>query len=76
MKSINARIIALMGAIETRKMEQGVLADDLSKSLWAMGAELAALDAAGLAAEAEALGITPENVQEMARTYARRSVKL
>ena len=36
-----------------------------------MGAELAALDEAGLAAEAEVLGITPDDVLEMARVYAR-----
>ncbi len=44
-------------------------ADALSRSLWAMGARLAALDTAGLAAEAEALGITPNDVRDMARTY-------
>lgn len=45
--------------------------DALSLSLWALGAELAALDEAGLAAEAETLCITPDDVREMARTYAR-----
>ena len=59
MKRIDSRIAALAEAIERRRMGQSALADDLSRSLWAMGAELAALDEAGLAAEAEALGITP-----------------
>lgn len=47
--------------------------DGLSLSLWAMGAELAALDEIGLAAEAEALGITPDDVRELAQTYTRRT---
>lgn len=46
-------------------------ADDLSLSLWAFGARLSALDDEGVNAEAEALGISPEAVREMARTYAR-----
>lgn len=45
--------------------------DALSLSLFEFGRELAALDEAGLAAEAEALGITRDNVRDMARTYAR-----
>lgn len=45
--------------------------DGLSLSLWEMGAELAALDELGLASVAEALGIAPDDVREMARTYAR-----
>lgn len=45
--------------------------DGLSLSLWALGAELAVLDDEGVNAEAEALGISPEAVREMARTYSR-----
>lgn len=45
--------------------------DGLSLSLWALGAELAVLDDEGVNAEAEALGISPETVREMARTYSR-----
>lgn len=45
--------------------------DALSLSLWEFGAQLAALDEARLAAKAEALGITPDDVREMARTYTR-----
>lgn len=45
--------------------------DALSLSLWALGAELAVLDDEGVNAEAEALGISPEAVREMARTYSR-----
>ncbi len=67
------KIISLIERLErvklARDMEPGP--DGLSLSLWAMGAELAVLDEAGLAAEAEALGITPEDVREIAWTYAR-----
>lgn len=45
--------------------------DGLSLSLWALGAELAVLDDEGVNAEAEALGISPEAVREMAGTYSR-----
>lgn len=45
--------------------------DALSLSLWALGSELAALDVAGLAAEAGKLGVTPDDVRDMARTYMR-----
>lgn len=45
--------------------------DAMSLSLWALGAELAVLDDEGVNAEAEALGISPETVREMARTYSR-----
>lgn len=71
MPSIDARITALTAALQRRQMEQAAPIDPLSASLWELGAELAALDEAGLAAEAEALGITPDDVREMARTYAR-----
>lgn len=45
--------------------------DALSLSLFEFGRELAALDEAGLTAEAETLGITTGDVREMARVYAR-----
>lgn len=71
MNSIDARIATIAEAIERRKMEQEAPVDDLSKSLFEFGRELAALDEAGLAAKAEAWGITPDDAREMARTYAR-----
>ena len=46
---IDARIAALAEAIEMRKMEQEAPVDDLSKSLYEMGQELAALDEQGKA---------------------------
>lgn len=48
-KHINARIAALAEAIERRKMEQEVPVDDLSKSLFAFGQELAGLGEKGKA---------------------------
>lgn len=45
--------------------------DALSMSLWAFGAELAALDEKGLADKAVEWGISPDDVRDMARTYAR-----
>lgn len=45
--------------------------DGLSLSLWECGAKLAALDDDGLAAEAEVLGITSDDVRTMMMTYAR-----
>lgn len=67
------KIISLIERLERVKLARDMEPDPdgLSLSLWAMGAELAVLDEAGLAAEAEALGITPEDVREIARTYAR-----
>lgn len=66
------KIDDLMERLERVKLAQtDGTPDGLSLSLWALGAELAALDEAGLAAEAEALGITPDNVRDMGRTYAR-----
>ncbi len=67
------KIISLIERLERVKLARDMEPDPdgLSLSLWAMGAELAVLDEAGLAAEAEALGITPEDVREIAWTYAR-----
>ena len=70
-KRIDARMAALAEAIERRKMEQGAHVDALSRSLFEFGQELAALDEAGLSAEAEVLGITRDDVRAMARMYAR-----
>lgn len=47
---IDARIAALAEAIERRKMEQEAPVDDLSKSLFGFGRELAGLDALGKSA--------------------------
>ena len=71
MNSIDARIAALAEAIKRKAMEEEAPVDDLSKSLFEFGRELAGLDEAGLAAKAEAWGITPDDVREMALTYAR-----
>lgn len=69
MNSIDARITALAEAIERRKMEQEAPVDDLSRSLFEFGQELAALDETGLAAEAEALDISPNDVRDMTQMY-------
>ena len=68
---IDRKIEAMRERLERVKLARDMepAPDGLSSSLWAMGAELAALDEDGLAAEAEALGITPDNVRELARTY-------
>lgn len=67
------KITDLLERLERVKLTQDMEPepDALSLNLWALGAKLAALDEAGIAAEAEALGITPDDVREMARTYAR-----
>lgn len=46
---INARIVALAEAVERRKMEQEAPVDDLSRSLFEFGQELAALNEQGKA---------------------------
>ena len=68
------KIISLIERLERVKLarETEPEPDGLSLSLWALGAELAALDEAGLAARAEVWGITPDDIKEMAQTYARR----
>ena len=67
------KIVSLIDRLERVKLARDMepAPDGLSLSLWAMGAELAALDETGLTAEAEALGITPDDVREMARIYSR-----
>lgn len=54
LSSIDARIAALAESIERYKMEQEGPVDDLSRSLFEFGQELATLDETGLIAEAEA----------------------
>ena len=54
MNSIDARIAAIAEAIKRKAMEEEAPVDDLSKSLFEFGRELAGLDEAGLAAKAEA----------------------
>lgn len=73
MNADGRKIAALMDRLERVKLnrENEPEPDGLSLSLWALGEELAALDEAGVAAKAEAWGITPDDVREMARTYAR-----
>lgn len=69
------KITSLLDRLKRVKLAQDMepAPDGLSLSLWAMGAELAALDEAGLAAEAEALGISPDNVRQMALDFSRTS---
>jgi len=68
-----SKISDLMERLERVKLAQEMEppVDELSKSLWAFGAELAALDDEGVAAFAKELNITLDDVREMARTYAR-----
>lgn len=47
---VDARIAAIAEAIERRKMEQEAPVDDLSRSLFELGRELAGLDALGKSA--------------------------
>ncbi len=66
------KIARLMERLERVKLAQDdAPPDGLSKSLWEFGEELAALDEAGVDALADALGITPDDVRGMTRSYAR-----
>lgn len=65
------KIDDLLERMDRVKLARDMEPDALSLSLWALGAELAVLDDEGVNAEAEALGISPEAVREMARTYSR-----
>lgn len=72
---IDARIAALAEAIERRKMEQEAPVDDLSKSLYGMGRELAALNEQGKAKLLEALNgdglsMSMENLERFIAYYA------
>lgn len=55
MNDIKTRLAALETALELRKLEQAWPMDDLSKSLYEMGLELAALDTLGKSALVDAL---------------------
>lgn len=72
---IDARIAALAEAIEMRKMEQEAPVDDLSKSLYEMGQELAALDEQGKAELLQSLNgngldLSPDAFERFVSGYA------
>lgn len=69
--NVDRRLKAVRERLERVKLARDTEPDPDGLSLWALGVELAELDGVGLAAEAEALGITPDDVREMARAYAR-----
>lgn len=73
MNTDRRKITDLMDRLERVKIARAMIPspDDLSLSLWELGAELAALDEEGLSVEAADLGISRDDVLEMARTYAR-----
>lgn len=55
MNDVKTRLAALETALELRKMEQEWPVDDLSKSLYELGRELAGLDTLGKSALVDAL---------------------
>lgn len=66
------KIDDLMERLERVKLLQTDEAPDgLSESLWELGAELTAMDDEGVTALADELGINPDDVREMAWSYAR-----
>lgn len=66
------KIDDLMERLERVKLLQTDEAPDgLSASLWELGAELTAMDDEGVTALADELGINPDDVREMAWSYAR-----
>ena len=65
------KIDDLLERLDRVKLARDMESEPDGLSLWALGAELAVLDDEGVNAEAEALGISPETVREMARTYSR-----
>lgn len=69
---MNRSILHRVQALEARKVGMGGPVDDLSASLAEFGRYLAGLDEAGVEAEAEILGINPEGVRQMAKTYCER----
>lgn len=71
MDKTNSLLERLEAVKLAREMEQAIPVDALSQSLYEFGAELAALDDDGAIALADELGITPDDVREMARSYAR-----
>lgn len=68
---VDKKIEAMRERLERVKLTQDMEPDALSLNLWALGAKLAALDEAGIAAESETLGIAPDDVRDMARLYSR-----
>lgn len=69
--SFTNRIDTLIERIEREKaLRSDDHMDDLSRSLYEMGAELAALDDLGVMLLANELEISPDAVQSMARDYA------
>ena len=71
---MNRVIFQRIQALEARKVGMGGPVDDLSASLAEFGRYLAGLDEAGVEAEAEILGISPEDVHQMAKTYYERRI--
>lgn len=66
------KIDDLMERLERVKLLQTDEAPDgLSVSLWELGAELTAMDDEGVTTLADELGINPDDVREMAWSYAR-----
>lgn len=66
------RIDALMERIEREKaLRTDDHMDDLSRSLYEFGAELAALDDLGVVLLSDELEISPDAVRSMAQSYAR-----
>ena len=66
------KIDDLMERLERVKLLQTDEAPDgLSASLWELGAELTAMDDEGVTTLADELGINPDDVREMAWSYAR-----
>lgn len=71
MSSIDARIAAIAEAIKRRAMEQEAPVDDLSKSLYEMGRELAGLDEQG---KAELLQSLNENGLNLSQDALQRFI--
>lgn len=69
--SVTNRIDTLMERIEREKaLRSDDHMDDLSRSLYEMGRELAALDDLGVMLLANELELSPDAVRRMARDYA------
>lgn len=70
--NFNHRIDMLMERIEREKvLRTDDHMDDLSRSLYEFGAELASLDDLGVMLMADELEISPDAVRSMAQSYAR-----
>lgn len=64
-------ILHRLQRLEDYRDELRAPADGLTASLWEYGATLAAMDALERTITAEALGIAPDAVKTMARSYTR-----